>query len=83
MYTNAKEFYSDLELVFNNCIIYNGEKSVFGNLCNNVRNEFKKLADEKGVSVAGYDTVNVGSDLRKTTFDTTAATIGNMRQWNY
>jgi len=41
-YTRCKEFVSDVELVFNNCILYNGENSDFGVLAKNLKEEFKK-----------------------------------------
>lgn len=41
-YNNCKEFASDVELVFNNCITYNGESSDFGVLAKNLKEEFKK-----------------------------------------
>lgn len=51
LYTNCKEFLEDMELVFSNCIIYNGEKSVVGNMCINVRNEFKRLFDSMNMNI--------------------------------
>lgn len=50
-YTNCKEFCMDMDLVFDNCITYNGDKSVFGSMCNNVRNEYKKLFDQFNMSI--------------------------------
>lgn len=44
-YTNCKEFCSDINLVFDNCILYNGQMSPVGQLCTNVRNEFERLFD--------------------------------------
>ena len=42
-YTNCKEFASDLDLVFSNCYLYNGQLSIIGNLCTNVKKEYEKL----------------------------------------
>ena len=42
-YRNCKEFCDDVELVFSNCYLYNGESSVVGNMCTNVKNEYNKL----------------------------------------
>ena len=42
-YRNCKEFCEDMELVFSNCYLYNGESSVVGNMCTNVKNEYNKL----------------------------------------
>ena len=42
VYFNCKEFMADVELVFNNCITYNGETSDFGVLAKNLKEEFKK-----------------------------------------
>lgn len=41
-YTKCKEFTADVELVFNNCIAYNGETSEFGVLAKNLREEYKR-----------------------------------------
>jgi len=41
-YAKCKEFVADVELVFNNCITYNGEASDFGVLAKNMKEEFKK-----------------------------------------
>lgn len=41
-YTNCKEFCADMDLVFTNCIHYNGERSVVGIMSNNVKNEYNK-----------------------------------------
>ena len=41
-YLNCKEFAADVELVFSNCITYNGETSDFGNLAKKLREEFHK-----------------------------------------
>lgn len=41
-YSKCKEFCVDMELVFSNCIRYNGEASDFGVLAKNLREEYKK-----------------------------------------
>jgi len=41
-YKNCKEFVNDMNLVFSNCILYNGETSEFGILAKNLREEFKQ-----------------------------------------
>eukprot|EP01022_Parablepharisma_sp_SALTPOND_P004542 TRINITY_DN120490_c2_g1_i1.p1 TRINITY_DN120490_c2_g1~~TRINITY_DN120490_c2_g1_i1.p1 ORF type:complete len:633 (+),score=39.58 TRINITY_DN120490_c2_g1_i1:249-1901(+) len=41
-YNNCKEFVGDVEQVFDNCILYNGETSDFGMLAKNLREEFRK-----------------------------------------
>lgn len=41
-YAKCKDFIADVELVFSNCIAYNGETSDFGVLSKNLREEFKK-----------------------------------------
>lgn len=41
-YANCKEFAEDVDLVFSNCVNYNGEMSDYGKLARNVREEFKK-----------------------------------------
>jgi len=41
-YTKCQEFVTDVELVFQNCLDYNGETSDFGVLAKNLREEFKK-----------------------------------------
>jgi hypothetical protein len=46
LYTNCRDFLDDIDLVFNNCILYNGEKSVVGTIALNVRREFNKLYDQ-------------------------------------
>lgn len=40
-YTKCQEFCNDVELVFSNCIRYNGESSDFGILAKKLRDEFK------------------------------------------
>ena len=51
VYRNCKEFTEDMELVFHNCILYNGERGVIGAICSNVKNEYKKLADQFNLSL--------------------------------
>ena len=45
-YHTAQEFVDDVLLVFDNCLLYNGESSNVGRMCNKVRNEFKNLYEE-------------------------------------
>jgi hypothetical protein len=42
-YGSMKDFLDDLQLVFNNCIMYNGEHSAVSLMCKAVRDEFHKL----------------------------------------
>jgi len=42
VYMTCKEFVDDVELVFSNCINYNGEKTEFGKLARTTREEFKR-----------------------------------------
>ena len=49
MYSNFKEFCSDIDLTFNNCFMYNGEESDCGKVCANVKNEYYKLYNQMGM----------------------------------
>ena len=49
VYTNFKEFVDDIDLTFNNCYKYNGEKSPVGYMCTNVKKEYKKLYNQLGM----------------------------------
>lgn len=42
-YKSMKSFVDDVNLVFSNCILYNGEYSEFGQLAKKVRLDFEKL----------------------------------------
>jgi len=42
-YKKADDFISDIELTFNNCITYNGEKNNVTNMCKEVMREYEKL----------------------------------------
>lgn len=42
-YHMPQEFIDDILLVFENCLLYNGENSQVGRVCNKVRDEFKRL----------------------------------------
>ena len=42
-YTNLKEYCDDMDLIFNNCFLYNGINSYVGEICLRVKNEYKKL----------------------------------------
>jgi len=46
LYTKCRDFIDDIELTFNNCIKYNGEKTFIGNMSTNSRNEFKRLSQQ-------------------------------------
>ena len=42
-YTNLKEYCEDMNLIFNNCFLYNGINSYVGGMCSKVKNEYNKL----------------------------------------
>ena len=42
-YTNFNEFCNDMNLVFDNCYLFNGKDSNVGNMCTNVKNQYEKL----------------------------------------
>ena len=42
-YSNFKEFCNDMNLVFDNCYLFNGKDSNVGNMCTNVKNQYEKL----------------------------------------
>jgi bromodomain-containing protein 3 len=42
-YLKFQDFLYDMNLVFENCILYNGENSTVSLMCKGVREEFKKL----------------------------------------
>lgn len=42
-YTNLKEYCEDMNLIFNNCFLYNGINSYVGEICSKVKNEYNKL----------------------------------------
>jgi len=39
-YLRMQEFLADIQLVFDNCLLYNGENSQTGIMCKQVRDEF-------------------------------------------
>ena len=41
-YLNMKQFLEDIELVFHNCILYNGEASQVSHMCREVQEEYNK-----------------------------------------
>ena len=43
VYTNLKEYCEDMDLIFNNCFLYNGINSYVGEMCCKVKNEYNKL----------------------------------------
>jgi hypothetical protein len=45
-YKNVQEFIDDINLIFLNCIKYNGEDSSVGKMCKNVREEFQRLYNQ-------------------------------------
>ena len=45
-YTNLKEYCDDMDLIFNNCILYNGINSYIGEICLRVKNEYKNLFEK-------------------------------------
>ena len=45
-YTNLKEFKDDMDLVFENCYTYNGRKTVIGDICTKIKNEYERLFEE-------------------------------------
>lgn len=45
-YHLAQEFVDDMLLVFDNCLLYNGDASATGRTCKKVRDEFKRLYEE-------------------------------------
>lgn len=51
-YANVKEFISDVELVFSNCILYNGETTEYGIIAKRLSEEFRNLQD--GLSLSYY-----------------------------
>ncbi len=44
-YRRADEFVADIDLTFNNCITYNGEKNNVTNMCRELMAEFDRLKD--------------------------------------
>lgn len=54
-YTTREEFETDIKLIFNNCIEYNGDDSEYSDLAKQMLEEFKKLCkihlDSGGVKV--------------------------------
>ena len=45
-YTNLEEFHKDMTLVFDNCYTYNGRKTVIGEICTKIKNEYERLFQE-------------------------------------
>lgn len=43
LYHNMQDFVDDMQLVFDNCELYNGRESTLGRQCTKVRDEFRKL----------------------------------------
>ena len=42
-YSNVKEYCEDMDLIFNNCFLYNGTNSYVGEICLKIKNEYKNL----------------------------------------
>ena len=42
-YTSMQQFLNEVQLIFDNCILYNGESSQVSIMCKNVRDEYYKL----------------------------------------
>ena len=42
-YTNLKEYCEDMDLIFNNCFLYNGTNSYVGEICLKIKNEYKNI----------------------------------------
>lgn len=49
-FDEPEEFVADLRLVFDNCILYNGENSPVSVMCKAVRGEFERLVAELQIS---------------------------------
>ena len=45
-YTNLKEYCEDMDLIFNNCFLYNGTNSYVGEICLKIKNEYKNLFEK-------------------------------------
>ena len=48
-YTNFNEFCNDMNLVFDNCYLFNGKDSLVGNMCTNVKSEYNKFYNQLGM----------------------------------
>ena len=48
-YTNFNEFCYDMNLVFDNCYLFNGKDSLVGNMCTNVKSEYNKFYNQLGM----------------------------------
>ena len=48
-YTNFNEFCKDMNLVFDNCYLFNGKDSLVGNMCTNVKSEYNKFYNQLGM----------------------------------
>ena len=42
-YSNFKEFCNDMNLVFDNCYLFNGKDSNVGNICTKIKSQYEKL----------------------------------------
>lgn len=49
LYHNMQDFIDDMQLVFDNCELYNGRESALGRQCTKVREEFRKLYEQLNV----------------------------------
>ena len=48
-YTNFNEFCQDMNLVFDNCYLFNGKETNIGNMCTNVKNQYEKFYQQLGM----------------------------------
>lgn len=48
-YVNCADFVADVNLVFENCYLYNGQLSVIGNMCTVVKKEFERQFETSGL----------------------------------
>lgn len=44
-----QEFLDDMQLVFDNCLKFNGEENNVGKICKGVRDEFKRLYEQLNI----------------------------------
>jgi hypothetical protein len=55
-YLNMQSFLSDVELVFENCLNYNGEQSQVSQMCREVQEEYNKQCEQLQVGFYITDT---------------------------
>lgn len=49
MYRRCDEFMADMELVFSNCYLYNGQETEIGKQCTSVKLEFQNLCQAMNI----------------------------------